>query len=176
MLIRDMRCATGLFSVLGVALFAGAFRFGAENPPDLKSRPVANWSPSDGLLAPIKPLTPQSPSFAEAVARPLFRKSRRPFDPSKVPLVQPTPAPVVAMPQPEAPAPQTMQLSVKGIVLSGSAQLALVASPELPDGQWLAKGSEINGWRIMEIRNEEVSIASAGNSVTLKLYVDNEPN
>jgi hypothetical protein len=179
MLIGDLRYAAGLMSSVGVALFVSAIGVTQGEMPSLESRTKVIWSPG------INEIDGQTSAFsrnvvvAEAIARPLFRKSRRPFDPSKVatpppPNVQPEqPQPMAA---PAALVMETPQFGLKGVVITEGKKMALITLPETPDGLWLAEGEEMNGWRIAEIGAGKVSLTSAATTLSLKLYVDNGPN
>ena len=135
---------------------------------------MIQWSPDltlnpqtlDNAIAPIE--------FKEALTRPLFRISRRPFDPAKIVAAEPVQQDVIVLQPSEQPAPpDASQLIVKGILINDRKQLALIATAEAPEGTWLAPGSEISGWTVAGMSPEGVILRAAASEVKLKLYVDN---
>ena len=62
---------------------------------------------------------------------------------------------------------------MRGIVVAGRQNLALIASAQSPDGVWLSAGAEIDGWTITGLEPDAVILKSGAQSAKLKLYVDN---
>jgi hypothetical protein len=179
MLVGDLRYATGLMSCIGIALCASVLWTIQGEMPSLESRTKINWSPGMNDMIEQPSALSRTVVVADAITRPLFRMSRRPFDPSKVatppapPNIQPElPQPIAT---PLAPVIETPQFGLKGVAITGGRKLALLTLPETPDGLWLAEGEEMNGWRIAEIEAGGVSLTSAAATLSLKLYVDNGP-
>lgn len=140
----------------------------------LSERKVVEWRPSDELSPSGIDDAKALAELSEASARPLFRKSRRQFDPNQAMAAQAEPAAVEAPTQPAQ--LDSSQLVVKGILLSGETRRALMASAESPEGVWLAPGSEIAGWQIVDLGHNSVTLAAGMQRIELKLYVDNTPN
>jgi len=158
----------------GLALAYVAFVVWSMPLPDLDSRPVPEWSPS---LAPLgEPANGEfkQKSFTQTFERPIFSQTRRPF----VPAVAPAPAPEAqAPPDPDqSPSYDAKQFSLRGILISGNARRALIASPDSPDGMWVAIGSEIMGWKVANVERDGVQLMANGRSAQIKLYVDNPAN
>jgi hypothetical protein len=170
MLTRDLiRLSAVLFGAAGIVASYGIYQLRAPLP-DLSARPLPEWQPE--LAAEPELLDAPVATLQESLARPLFRSSRSPFDPT-IPQQQPEALIAVAEPVYEPPPPDVSQLLVKGIMMEGKKQLALVATAEAPDGVWLGLGAEISGWTIAGLNREGVTLESGEARATLKLYVDN---
>jgi hypothetical protein len=144
--------------------------------PDLDSRPIPEWTPNIISSTKNSFQAPRPVDLQEILARPLFRQSRRPFDASRVVAVAPPPVqPIAPAPLP-VPAAAPPQFTAKGIVFSGSYRTALIVKPDSPDGTWVTKGVELEGWQVVDITDAAVTMKSAGETITLNLYVDNKAN
>ncbi len=160
---------------------------------DLSIRNIMKWEPNSLNLANSQDTRVKPTDMKESLARPIFRRSRKPFDPSE--LIQatvpaPLPAPVLAPPPPPAPVveqiavapptpPQTaesLQLSLKGIYSFNGVWRALFVSPSLPQGEWIGIGSDVSGWKLTKVDPNVVTISSGEQKIELKLYVDNQLN
>lgn len=160
---------------------------------DLSVRKIMKWEPNALNLVNSEDSLVKFTDMKEGLARPIFRRSRKPFDPSE--MIQVTvpaalPAPVLAPPPPPPPVveqiavaaptpPQTaesLQLSLKGIYSFEGVWKALFVSPSLPQGEWLAIGSDISGWKLTKVDPNVVTISSGDQKIELKLYVDNQLN
>ncbi len=88
------------------------------------------------------------------VERPLFSWSRRPYSPPVDDVVAET-------------APEVQELSVKlaGTMLAGSSRLALFTHPSKGLLR-LRQGQDVDGWRIVDIRDDEVRL-QLGDDITL---------
>jgi len=110
---------------------------------------------------------PENPmaTLAEIQARPLFLKSRRPYQ---------APAPQIVDNAPSAPAMEATiapgSFTLKGVFLASSLSRALIVSPANPEGIWVAHGSEIEGWKIEEVAASEVRLAQQKKTTVLTLY------
>jgi hypothetical protein len=151
----------GLFLLdFASALFATVSIFGPIAPePDVKTgwRPpaLAASDPNQGVSV--------NGADADALMRPIFRKSRRPEmvennASTKLERVEPPP-------------------SVAGFVLSaivkvGKTARAFVVSSSQPEGKWLLVGEEIEGWKISEVRDSEVVLSNGDRYARLGLYPD----
>ena len=160
---------------------------------DLSARKIMKWEPNARNIVKSEDTRVKLTDMKERLARPIFRKSRKPFDPSdliQVMVPAALPAPVLAPPPPPAPVveqiavvpptpPQTaesLQLSLKGIYSFDGVWKALFVSPSLPQGEWLAIGSDISGWKLTKVDPNVVTLSSGDQKIELKLYVDNQLN
>ena len=162
-------CLFAAAASAGMAVWA----FGVwTNPPlDLEARPFTPWSP-DGLEVIVTNDQGPSPASIEAaVARPVFLRSRRPFQVIVQQEVAPSPLAETEVLTP--PPLEFADLSLKGIVLNGYQKFALVTSSQIPDGMWLKTGDVINGWTITSLSPNAVTLQSGEQSTQLQLYVDN---
>ena len=173
MRIRDLQILTGVMVVLSTIFFGMAWHVWTQPQPDANTRDIAKWQPTENFTqtGPAKPEAQYA--LSEALARPLFRESRRPFEPFQAAAVVAVPEPV---PQPATPQPDASQLSVKGILIKGELRQALIVTPAAPDGVWMTTGAEVMGWKITGLGPNGVTLVSGQQGVDLKLYVDNEPN
>jgi hypothetical protein len=163
----------GLFGGLLLTMF----KISTLAPPDLASRHQLPWQPNPQTQNKMIANATEKPIHPEALSRPLFRSTRRPFDPTilPIPIVQELP-PIVAEPAPPPPPPDASQISLKGIIQTEGIKRALVATPEAPDGIWLTKGETVNGWLIINIGSDLIAISAGGQTLERKLYVDNAIN
>lgn len=158
---------------------------------DLSSRQILKWKPNALEVIKLENSSTKFTDMKEALARPIFLKSRKAFDPAEViqlaaPVVSaapasPPPPPVVIEQVPVAPPPPTqtaesLQLSLKGIYSFDGVWKALFVSPSLPQGEWLAIGTDISGWKLTKVDPNVVTISSGDQKIELKLYVDNQLN
>jgi hypothetical protein len=174
MKVRDVQVITG-FMVLAVTLLCGAAFYAWKQPfMDVNAQEIARWQP-------IEEFTPmsfanQKPQsvLSEALNRPLFRRSRRPFDPASTIPNMPPPEPIQIVSQ--APSIDSSLFTVKGIAINNEIRLALIATPESPEGSWMPLETEIMGWKLTEITANGVILSSGDQHQKLKLYVDNGAN
>lgn len=170
MLTRDLiRLSAVLFGVAGIVAAYGVYQLHAALP-DLSSRPIPAWQPD--LATEPDLLEKPAATLQQAIARPLFRASRRPFD-SAIPQQQAEAQIAVAEAVYEPPPPDVSLLLVKGIMMEGKKKLALVATADAPNGVWLGIGAEISGWTIAGLNREGITLEAGEARATLKLYVDN---
>jgi hypothetical protein len=185
MKIRDLQILTALLVAISFVLLSFAVAVWLEPVPDMSQRQVQAWQPADNFAILPSQVRTLKTELAQALERPLFRVSRRPFDPSKVVIAEAILPPAIpAAPQPSPPAAPTApqlvqdssQLSLKGIAIDSINRLALIATSELPDGEWLAVGAELNGWKVKKLDPNSVTLAAGDQTVILQLYVDNKSN
>jgi hypothetical protein len=104
---------------------------------------------------------------AEIKARPLFFKSRRPYQP-------PAPQTAETAPPTAATAIETAiaaeSLTLKGVFLGSPFSRALIVSPANPNGIWVAHGGEIEGWKIEDVAASQVRLAQQQKTAVLTLY------
>jgi hypothetical protein len=150
--------------------------------PDLKNRAISTWQPTKLTAASVTRQVANTAQLTEALQRPLFRAGRRPFDPNKqvpAPEIEAPQAPVIPQiipePTPEPqPAPLAPQFTLKGLALHNGKKQALISTPELPDGTWVALGELIAGWKLASLDSNTVLLKNNVQELTLSLYVDNE--
>jgi len=168
--------------VVANALGSGAFLLWAtvipSNDVELSQHSnIENWSPSQHLLAERSIPEKRVFNLSEAQARPLFRQTRRPFDPvAEAERDEPdTPIQVIAAPEPP-PAYDPSRLVLKGVWRWGQKTKALIGSDQSPEGVWLELGATISGWTITSLDLDGATLASGKTDYRLQLYVDNPPN
>jgi hypothetical protein len=150
-----------------------AWHIGGQPYPDVSIREIPKWQPSESFM-PIGFTSPEKQlDLSEALTRPLFRQSRRPFDPVQATVAEAVQEPA---PLPAEPAPDASQLSVRGILIDGLSMQALIVTPGAPDGVWMTLGADVMGWKITGLDPNGVTLAAGQQGVDLKLYVDNEAN
>ncbi len=169
MSIRFLRMLTALTLALCLIL-AAIFGLDREKMTGgLELRPVPTWRPihsevkgtAKNLAAPV--------IIAEALSRPLFRVTRRPYAPPALPLQATVSEMATIIPPPPA---SVDPPTILGVLLQPGNRKVLVRTADLPDGQWFAEGSEISGWRIEALDAEGATISGNGQRLRLKLYVD----
>lgn len=160
-------------AILSALCIIMAWHIGGRPYADISAREIPKWQPTESFMPVAFPNPEKQLELSEALARPLFRQSRRPFDP-----VQVTVAEVVQEPatQPTAPPPDASQLLVRGILIDGPSRQALIVMPEAPDGVWMTLGSDVLGWKITGLDANGVTLTAGQQGHDLKLYVDNNPN
>ncbi len=176
MRIRDLQILSAIMAGISLLLLASSFYIWHLPYPDLTQRKIVEWKPPDDFAPPDLQAVKLPPAISEAVNRPLFRHSRRPFDPAQAAVA--VAKGEVAPPQPPtaAPPPDFNQLTVKGILLNGKNKLVLIVTPEAPEGTWLASGANVMGWKITELGANGATLSANGQTHELKLYVDNKSN
>jgi hypothetical protein len=104
--------------------------------------------------------------FAETLARPLFRSSRRPAEAKAATSETAEAGDGQAI---AADLPGGLQLA--GIVQEGGKPgRALIRSPESPTGSWVEIGHELEGWRLSEIGAQSIVFEAGGVRHTLPLF------
>jgi hypothetical protein len=169
MRIRHAQAFAAAMAALSTALAAGAWHVWTQPYPVIGDRDVAEWMPSDTLI-PAHPETGETGvQFSQALSRPLFRQSRRPFVPAQI-AAEPEPP---GEPPVAEPAFDSSGFILRGILIEGIAKQALIATADAPEGVWLAPGSEVAGWKLVDLESDGVALAAGGRVVEIKLYVDN---
>jgi hypothetical protein len=196
--LRNLSIATFTVSIGAVVGGLWAWQLPTE---ELSARKIIPWQ--SNVLEVKKPerSAVKLSDMKDSLARPIFRKSRKPFDPSEltqlaapavtvtptpalaptvVVAAQPAPPPVAeqasAAPEPPVQTAESLQLALRGIYSFDGVWKALFVSPTLPDGEWLAIGSDISGWKLTNVDPNVVTISSGDQKIELKLYVDNQLN
>jgi len=148
-----MTCA-GLAAIVAWQLF---YSF-PLTPPVTAAPPAALLlEPAAG---PVELRLPGDDAIDEIAARPVFSADRLPY-------VAPAPS-VEVGPAPNQPA---LPLELAGIYLSGAGRAALMqVSGETPE--WLRPGDLIDGWRIAEIKQDQVQLTKGDEERVLLLRAD----
>lgn len=175
MLIRELQIQVFSQIALSIALVGGSL-FVLQDPlPDLTSRPILQWQPSTAAKPKAERFSTSGNPYNQALARPLFRASRRPFDPIQIaapPQSAPLPPEQQILLAPQT-AQDTSQIALKGISINEGKKHVLISTAEAPDGTWLALGDVISVWKIKVITTNSVVLAFGEQEVILSLYVDN---
>jgi hypothetical protein len=145
---------------------------------DLLNRPILKWQPGDSFSNKTPNELEASPSLSDAISRPIFRESRRPFEatPSAapaLPAVPQLPVEVVAPAPQAAPLPDTSQFILKGLAIDAGNYQALITTSEKPDGEWYRLGTDVGSWKLVDMNANTVSLTNNDQKITLSLYVDN---
>jgi hypothetical protein len=149
-----MICA-GLAAVVAYKVFYGF----PLAPTVTAAPPAAPMLQSAAGLA--KPRLPGADAVDEIARRPLFSAGRQPY-------VAPPPRVAKSASAPERPA---LPLELAGTYLSGADSAALVQiSGRAPE--WLRPGDQIDGWRIDEIKEDQVQLRKGDQEQVLLLRAD----
>jgi len=140
----------------------------------IESAPLADQPLTATLLAvPNQPTlvrkVPPKSKFSQMLERPPFSPTRRPPKavPQKIAKTQ-SPSPVAA-PAPVAAPVRDPQLTVVGIIINPSQQIALVRDPREAKLKRLSRGDEIDGWLVEAILPKRVVLSNQKNLFELKL-------
>jgi hypothetical protein len=161
--------------------FAVALAFNALGLAMLMSGVEPQTTPA--ATPPLKPTSMNSMpveaverAYTETFQRPLFMRSRLPYEPPppSVPqsvLAPPAPPPA-AMLQPPPPAGPRLDRSIRvaGIIVDSRTSRALVIAASNPLGEWLGIGGEIGGWTLAEITREGIVLTAGDQRLTAALY------
>jgi hypothetical protein len=138
--------------------------------------PIGDWSPQMNG-DPNTPAASRNSAYPHTEQRPLFMRTRRPYEPQP-PDPEPPPPPI-AMPQPNLPLPQPETpaapqlergLKVAGVVAVGKTRSALIISASHPQGEWFIEGTAVGGWTVSEIRANTVVLKNGTQIFNLELY------
>jgi hypothetical protein len=175
MITRDLKVlSAGLGVALAGSISALIFVMDQEIP-DLSVRAVSRWEPAREERRGVSRPELKSAGLDQALRRPVFRKSRLPFDPATFAALQQAlqeteiPATIVEL----VPPVDISQYVLKGVLITEQGQQALIAIADVPDGVWLEAGAELSAWVVAEVRRDRVVLANGGQTIELKLYVDN---
>lgn len=110
-------------------------------------------------VAPLPLANPSQPvgAFDVINARPLFKPDRKPVPPP------PTPGEAVAAPPP----PPT--LSLVGVIIDGSRQLALLRVPQSPLAVSASVGDDVAGWRVTAVYPDHIVLRRDTAEMTFSL-------
>jgi hypothetical protein len=114
------------------------------------------------VATPPEPRIPRDDAVDKIAARPLFSAERRPY------VAAPPPRATQTAPAPDQPA---LPLELAGTYLSGANSAALLqVSGRAPE--WLRPGDLIEGWRIDEIKQDQVQLRKGDQEQVLMLRAD----
>ena len=156
---------SGLFALAvcasGAAAFAASglrgFLIDAAAPPS-----VAWRAPS--FVATGRPSAKPSAPGDATLSRPLFAKSRRPFEGQKRGLQASD-----ATKGPEG-------MTLRGVVDFHGKKQAFIVTSALADGQWLGVGQALEGWTVAEMGGAFVMMQNGGRSARLEIdYGERQP-
>jgi hypothetical protein len=164
---RWMLFQSAAFIVLSIFCLGGAL-FLLMHPIDIAPLPARASLPHAILDQPpgLNIAGPDRASLTTIAIRPLFVRSRRPFE-----RLRPLPPRVVAPPlaSPDKPlAP--IDLVLKGVAFHPNVARAMIVSSTHPDGIWLQKNGNIDGWKIHDISPDSVFLLRSGQAIELGLY------
>ncbi len=111
-------------------------------------------------------LSPPKSFEKDILERPIFFSSRRPFH-------RPISGHYPFSPRTNYSSGGHNDLILKGIAIASSYARAFLFSATNPDGKWLSKGDNVDGWGIAEIRSDRVVLANSQHERrTVLLYPD----
>ncbi|MCO5159982.1 MAG: hypothetical protein M9939_02510 [Mesorhizobium sp.] len=109
-------------------------------------------------------------SPVQAYSRPLFERSRRPWQPPELPELPAEPVVAVAE-EPEVQALPAPTIRLVGVSSSGAADIkALVQLDETPEPVWVLVGDVLQGWKVAEIGAESITILRGKQFMSFDLY------
>ncbi|MCR4265790.1 hypothetical protein [Nitratireductor sp. ZSWI3] len=119
-------------------------------------------------------------SFSEALLRPLFHATRRPFE-APPETVESSPdafelqgtiseAETFADVQEHPEQVASADIKLSGVSLSNGGKRALLSTSTSEDIRWLSEGDDIADWIIISITSDDVTLAKGEQRATLKLY------
>lgn len=111
----------------------------------------------------------ETTAWLEALERPVFSPNRRPWVPTEPQPEPEAPVPMAAV----APGPGSGPVELIGVFIHDAGQRALIKWSSSPEGEWLAVGSDVAGWKIVGIGADSVALSNSADARTLQLDVDN---
>lgn len=60
---------------------------------------------------------------------------------------------------------------LRGVLISGSLQKAFITSAQNPSGRWIQVDGDVDGWRLIEVKPEQVTLEGQGQTLALKRSV-----
>jgi hypothetical protein len=110
---------------------------------------------------PVDYMPPPPDAFAEIARRPLFSESRRPYvgPVVEVPELAPEPEPVV----------EPLSAELRGVLMTGRQQAALVRIDGADPAIWLHVGQSIEGWVLEAVERQQVTLRSGDRVEVLEL-------
>jgi len=127
----------------------------------------------------LPPLSDQENAIEAFAARPLLAEGRRPFVPVPEPsLATEEPEPAPAPPVPEEPSIETPilpDLVMLGTIRTGEVQRVLILDPASGLESWQGVGDSVQGWAIVDIQPETVTLTQDGVEITFNQFQDTLP-
>ena len=108
-------------------------------------------------------------AYDHVTARPVFARTRQ----APIAVVD---TPADAPPSTVSPAVAALDSNIvlKGVLISGSLQKAFITSAQNPVGRWIQVDGEIDGWRLIEVKPEQVTLEGQGQTLALKRSVSSK--
>jgi general secretion pathway protein N len=166
-----MRAKEGSLRVLALGAVLGLLGLNAHLLlAEIDTSPLPQSDAASAQLAMVEALPEElasagAQSYPETIARPLFRKTRRPPEPDKPQIADPA----RAAPRQIARLPENLELV--GIMKeSGRSERALIRFGASPIGQWVEIGHVLEGWRLSRIDPGEIVFQAEGQEQRLTLH------
>lgn len=105
-------------------------------------------------------------AYDHVTARPVFARMRQ--APIAVVDTSSDATPPTASP---AAAALDSNIVLRGVLISGSLQKAFITSAQNPVGRWIQVNGDIEGWRLIEVKPEQVTLEGQGQTLALKRSV-----
>ncbi len=105
-------------------------------------------------------------AYDHVTARPVFARMRQApiaVVDASADAASPTVSPAVAA--------LDSNIVLRGVLISGSLQKAFITSAQNPMGRWIQVNGEIDGWRLIEVKPEQVTLEGQGQTLALKRSV-----
>ncbi|MBR0994306.1 hypothetical protein JQ580_26645 [Bradyrhizobium japonicum] len=103
-------------------------------------------------------------NYEHILQRPLFSRSRQAVAPA-------VPQQIVDKPAPPARAMLDPSVALRGVFMSGERAKAFLTSSDDPVGVWIALNEQWSGWRLSEVKPNEIVLEAEGERQTLPLNV-----
>ncbi|MBD9597778.1 hypothetical protein IB270_33685 [Ensifer sp. ENS05] len=151
---------------LAVALFAAANVWLYLAPVDISPLEEAASPPARKIATAADPLVVRF-DLTEALARPLFSPTRREFAPPPE-VVEEQPLPLTQQIASVDVAPPSFSLHGTRNILSRPA--ALISLNDQSQGEWYEVGQSIDGWQLIAVRSDGISVSKADVAREVNLY------
>jgi hypothetical protein len=102
--------------------------------------------------------------YKEALARPIFSKTRRPYVPPPPARPEPSPAPIAAPPITDP------GILVGGVIIERGLKKAFLFSKSDPQGSWVKEGETFLGWRLHSVESAGVKLQQQNRILEVLLY------
>lgn len=110
-------------------------------------------------------------SPVQAYSRPLFDRSRRPWQPPAPPSDLPAEPVAAVVDQPEVQALPAPTIRLIGVSSSSASDMkALLRLEETPEPVWVLVGDELQGWKVGKIDAQSITIQRGAQSMSFDLY------
>ncbi|MBK5571572.1 hypothetical protein [Ensifer sp. SSB1] len=153
------------FGCVGAALFAAANFWLSLVPVDISPLEEVDRNPASKVTSADVPTLTRF-ELTEAVARPLFSPTRREFEP-QTPVVEEQPQLITP---PSSTEIGTPSFSLHGTRNIQSRPAALISFGDQSQAEWYEVGQSIDGWQLVSVRPDGVSVIKADVSHDVQLY------